>query len=63
MEKSPYNELIALLNLPKEVVDGELQPLSKKQNLESAGLEDLRQIAAEYLQNTFAELKDELSQK
>lgn len=61
MSKSPYLELIGLIGLPEEMVKKELGSLSAKDSsLEQSSLEDLRELAAEYLQNTFSELKDEL---
>lgn len=63
MKKSPFRELVQAVGMNETAVRNELQPLlNRKGGLEDEmTLEDLRQIVAEYLQDTFINLKDELS--
>lgn len=62
MADSTYAELISHLETPKVVVENELGPLLKGNNLEDLTLENLRELVAEYLQNTFSDLKDDLNE-
>ena len=62
MAETQYSLLLSELGLPESKVQDELGPLIEKtgKSADQLGLEDLRAIACEFLQDTFSELKDEL---
>ena len=57
---TPYKLLTSALGIPESELHEQLGPLIEKTGKKpnELGLEDLRSIVAEYLQDTFVELKE-----